>query len=264
MRKFGFKIFSTNLKTAPQLIGECADFAATKSDVFIEIMAHPDSSEDDFIKIKKIVGDTEVRIHAPHDAMGFDAGNKELEHSNKKILALAQKAADIFSAKTIVVHAGCGHGKKFIEETARQFKLFNDSRIVVENLPYIDDGKVDMHGSIAEEIKYIAAESGCGFCLDFSHAICAALSLNIDVDTQLKNFFALKPTVYHMCDGYINKPEDLHLHFGAGNYPLQHFLNDFTHEDAYITMETGSATQHNDLWIKDYNYLKSLQLSCAD
>ena len=82
MRKFGFKLFSTNLVTAPAVIKECADFAATKSDVFIEIMAHTDSSEDDFIKIKKIVGDTEVRIHAPHDSMGFDAGNKELEQSD--------------------------------------------------------------------------------------------------------------------------------------------------------------------------------------
>ena len=223
-------------------------------------MMHTDSSEDDFKRIKKLLGNIEVRIHAPHDAFGFDAGNREQEQFNRKILNISQKTADLFNAKTIVVHAGCGHGEQYINETVRQFKLFNDSRIVVENLPYLDYGKTPMHGSKPEEIKYIMNESGCGFCFDFSHAICAALSLQKNIETQLKEFFALKPSVYHMCDGYINKPEDAHLHFGTGNYPLQHFLNDFTDENAYITMETGKTLeQHSDLRIKDYEYLKSLQ-----
>ncbi len=35
--------------------------------------------------------------------------------------------------------------------------------------------------------------------------------------------------------------------------------NDYTSSDAYITMETGKGImQHNDLWVKDYNYLCSL------
>ena len=259
MKKFGFKIFSTNLETAPHLIKECSDFATAQSDVFIELMVVASSTENDFKKIKSQIGNIEVRIHAPHNTMGFDAGNKELEQSNKKILALSQKAADVFNAKTIVVHAGCGHGEKYISETARQFKLFNDSRIVVENLPLFATNGEKLHGNTTEEIKYIMNESGCGFCFDFSHAICAALSLNRDVEMQLKEFFALKPSVYHMCDGDINVPEDSHMHFGTGNYPLKHFLTDFTDKNAYITMETGKGIiQHADIWIKDYNYLKSL------
>ena len=259
MRKFGFKIFSTNLETAPQLIKECADFAKTQSDVFIELMVVANSEKSDLKKIKEQIGNVEVRIHTPHNTMGFDAGNKELEQSNKKILTLSQKAADIFDAKTIVVHAGCGHGEKYISETARQFKLFNDSRIVVENLPLFDTDGEKLHGNTAEQIKYIMSESGCGFCFDFSHAICAALSLNKNIETQLKEFFVLNPNVYHMCDGDISKAEDSHMHFGTGNYPLQHFLNDFTDENAYITMETGKGIiQHANTWIKDYNYLKSL------
>lgn len=110
------------------------------------------------------------------------------------------------------------------------------------------------------EIKYIMQETGYGFCFDFSHAICAALELNQDIETQLRDFFALKPTVYHMCDGDIHKAEDSHMHFGDGNYPLKHFLNDLTDQNAYITMETGTGViKHSDLWIKDYSYLKSIQ-----
>ena len=260
MRKFGFKVYSTNLYDAPNLIKGCAEFASSVSDAFIEIMVTPTSTMADLIKIKEQVGNVEVRIHAPHDSMGFDAGNKELEQQNRSFFALAQKAADFFDAKTIVVHAGCGHGQKYIGETVRQFKLFNDPRIVVENLPYLDYGVQPMHGSVAEEISYIMQETGCGFCLDFSHAICAAITLNINIDEHLGKFFELNPTVYHMCDGDINKADDLHMHFTTGNYPLVHFLNDFTDKDAYITMETSiDLEQDADLRIQDYKYLKSVQ-----
>lgn len=258
MRKFGFKVFSTNLHTTPKIIKECGEFAATKSDVFVEVMAHPDTSDADLEKIKSLLENVEVRIHAYH--IGFDPANRENEHQNQKIIAFAQKAADMFNSPTIVVHGGYGHGRKYLEETARQFKLFNDERIVIENLPYCDKNIDDMHGNVAEEIAYVMNECGCGFCFDFSHAICAALSLNMDIETQLKSFYALKPKVYHICDGDITKAEDPHLYLGSGNYPLKHFLNDYTDENAYVTIETGNGyEQHCDSRIADYQYLRTLQ-----
>lgn len=260
MRKFGFKVYSSNLYDAPELIKDCAKYASSVSDSFIELMIVPSCTTADLKKIKEQIGDVEVRIHAPHDSMGFDPGNKELEKQNKELVVLSQKAADFFDAKTIVVHAGLGHGMQHIDETVRQFKLFNDSRILVENLPYLDYGTTPMHGSTADEISYIMQGSGCGFCFDFSHAICAALTLNIAIDVQLKNFFNLKPTVYHMCDGDTNQANDLHMHFGAGNFPLSHFLNDFTDKDAYITIETSMGIEQDaSPRIQDYLYLKSVQ-----
>ena len=260
MRKFGFKIFSTNLQTAPTLIKECAEFASNTQDMFIELMVVANTTKEDLNNLKQQLGNIEVRIHAPHNTMGFDAGNKDLEQQNRKILAVSQNAADIFDAKTIVVHAGCGHGQQYIDETARQFKLFNDKRIVVENLPFYANNDEPLHGNTADEIAYIMNESGCGFCFDFSHAICAAVALNLNTKKHLQSFYALKPTVYHMCDGDINKAEDSHMHFSTGNYPLEQYLNDYTDKNAYITMETGKGImQHNDLWVKDYQYLKSIQ-----
>ena len=260
MRKFGFKLYSTNLQTAPALPKECTEFASTQDDMFIELMIAPQSSLEDLMKLKEYIGKIEVRIHAPHKAFGFDAGNKELEKQNIKLFTTAQRAADIFKAETIVVHAGCGSERKNIDETVRQFKLFNDKRIVIENLPHTSKDGPTRHGNTARQIAYIMHETGCGFCFDFSHAVCAALSLNIDIEQQLKDFYALKPDVYHMCDGDITKDHDAHMHFQAGNYPLAHYLNHYTDKNAYITMETGEGIiQHNDLWIKDYQYLKSLQ-----
>lgn len=261
MRKFGFKVYSTNLHNAPKLIKQCAEFASSVSDAFIELMVVPNSTMADLKKIKEQIGDVEVRIHAPHDSMGFDPGNKELEQKNQSLVALAQKAADLFLAKTIVVHAGLGHGQQYIDETVRQFKIFNDSRIVVENLPYLDYGTVPMHGSTPEDISYIMRESRCGFCLDFSHAVCSAVTLKVNIEEHLKKFFSLNPTVYHMCDGDINKADDMHLHFGDGNFPLAHFLNDFTDKNAYITMETSiEVEQEATLKIEDYRYMKSIQM----
>lgn len=258
MRKFGFKFFSTNFQASPKTITEAVEYIASKPDMFMEISIISSTTEAELKQIKKQIGHTEVRIHASYK--GFDAGNREFEQQNKKILAHSQKAADIFESETIVVHSGYGHGKKYLEETARQFKVFHDERILVENLPYYDNNGDDMHGSTAEEIAYIMSESGCGFCFDFSHAICAALSLNIDIDTQLKSFYSLNPRAYHMCDGDMRKAKDTHLHFGKGNYQLKHFLNDYTDDNAYITMETGKGfEQYNDLRIKDYQYLKSIQ-----
>jgi len=260
MRKFGFKVYSTNLYNAPNLIKECAEYASSVPDAFIELMVVPDSTMTDIKTIKEQIGDVEVRIHAPHDGMGFDPANKELQQKNQNLVAFAQKAADIFKAKTIVIHAGLGHGQQYINETVRQFKLFNDSRIVVENLPHLDYGTVPMHGSTADDISYIMQESGCGFCFDFSHAVCSALTLNINIDEHLRKFFNLHPSVYHMCDGDIHKDDDLHLHFGDGNFPLSHFLNDFTDKDAYITIETSISIEPNaNLKIEDYQYMKSIQ-----
>lgn len=260
MRKYGFKIFSTNLLNAPEFVKECSGYVRQRKDMFIEVMIVTGRPQSELYELKKILKDVEVRIHAVHSSFGFDVGNKNLEKQNREMFEYTQLATDLFNSKSIVVHAGCGHGREYLKETVRQIKLFNDKRIVVENLPYFDDNGDNLSGYTADEIKYIMDGSGCGFCLDFSHAICAAVSLNVDIEEQLKSLFDLKPDVYHLCDGDINVADDKHLHYGEGNYPLKHFINDFTDENAYITMETGyGIQQHNDLQIMDYEYLKSLQ-----
>ena len=262
MRHFGFKLFSSNLYNAPNLVQECADFAQKQNDMFIELMVISSSTLADFQKLKDMLGESPVRIHSMHHHEGFDAGNKDLEQQNRTLLSLSQQAADIFDSPTIIVHAGCGHDETRLQETARQFKLFNDSRILVENLPYISgpkSGYLHFHGNTPEEIKYIMDESGCGFCFDFSHGACAAYYFKRDIDECFQKFADLKPRMYHMCDGFVGQIYDTHEHFGQGNYPLAHFLKDYTAKNAYITMETGHGVmEHNTLWVQDYNYLKSL------
>ncbi len=117
-----------------------------------------------------------------------------------------------------------------------------------------------MHGTTPEEIKYVMDYAGCGFCFDFSHAVCAANSLGLDLEKQLSGFYKLKPTLYHMCDGDVRGTEDEHMHYGEGNFPLKEFLQKYVAADAMITMETGAGMPINaSAWIEDFNYLHLLQ-----
>lgn len=259
MRKFGFKLFSKNLRAAPALVRECADAARTAPDLFVELMILPETTPDDLRTLQDVFDAVEIRLHAPHHTLGFDAGDPRLEKRNRETFETVRKAADLFKAKTIVVHPGCGHGKERLNETVRQLKLLDDPRIVVENLPIVDDGDgKELLGGTAEEISFIRAETGYGFCMDFSHAICAAATLGRDPIKHLESFYALTPTVYHLCDGEIGKNRDTHRHYGEGDYPLGYFLKNLTAPDAYITMETGRGVMKNaDAWIGDYTYLKS-------
>ncbi|MBO7555966.1 MAG: hypothetical protein J6T72_01035 [Alphaproteobacteria bacterium] len=259
MRKYGFKTFSSNLRSNPKIFDDIKEYVGAHKDrMFVEFMIVPGTLESELSVLKDKFFDIEVRIHAPHHLLGFDAGNKGLELSNRKMFELSQTAADILNAKTIVVHSGCGQGIGTIKETVRQFNLFDDERIVVENLPLGDDLKLS--ANTPDEVLYIKEHCGCGFCFDFSHALGAANYLGIDREEQLLGFYRLRPDVYHLCDGMIDETSDKHWHFGEGNYPLQHFVKDYTDGDAYITMETGQgAPKGIEPWIDDFEFMLEIE-----
>ncbi len=261
MRKYSFKIFSSNINDNPRIIEDGAKYVLEHKDrMFIELMILPKTTRDDLRVLRDKFDGSEIRLHAPHHLMNFDAGNKSLEADNCRVIDHVRFAADLFNAKSIVVHAGCGQGIDVIKETVRQFKLFDDERIVVENLPLVAEEGLKLSGNTPEEIAFIKEHCGCGFCFDFSHALCAANSLGLDVEKQLQGFFALVPDVYHICDGDIDEVDDKHLHFGEGNYPLEHFLNDYTAADAYITMETGRGIPVGiKPWIDDFEFMLKIE-----
>lgn len=262
MRRFGFKIFSNNLQNNPQVLADIEAFVRRhRQQTFIEMMVLPQTTEAELQQYAERFADLTVTIHAPHHLYGFDPARRELEKSNRKMLEVARRAADVLRAEVIVVHAGCGKAEDGLAETMRQFKIFAaDKRVVVENLPYDDDSSEPiLHGNTAAEIARIQDYCGCGFCFDFSHAVCAANSLGLDIEKQLTEFYNLKPTVYHLCDGTMAGKYDSHLHYGEGDYPLAHFLRDYTAADARITMETGHGKPDSSLpWLQDYDFVQKI------
>ena len=116
-----------------------------------------------------------------------------------------------------------------------------------------------LHGNTPAEIQRIITETGCKFCLDFSHAVCAANSTNADVRQTLNAFAALNPSMYHLCDGNINGTDDEHLHYGEGNYDLKRLLTEYVEPNALVTMETGHEIPQNITpWLEDLRFLQNL------
>ena len=66
MRKFGLKLFSTNLNTNPALLEQGIELVKKHStDMFIELMIK-DSGFAELDVLAKMFAGIEVRLHAPH------------------------------------------------------------------------------------------------------------------------------------------------------------------------------------------------------
>ena len=162
-------------------------------------------------------------IHAPHSAAGLNlacVANREL---NKNKISEAIKFADALKAKYIIFHSGTNG---MPNEVVTQLKPFADERFLIENKPIRGlDGSTCV-GSIYGDLKLIidGIGNGCGFCLDFGHAICAARTLKREPMEFINELRNLNPRVFHLTDGGFNSELDSHLHYGAGSFPLKDLL----------------------------------------
>lgn len=162
-------------------------------------------------------------IHAPHSAAGLNLANAADRKQNEPKIAESIKFADTLKAKYIIFHSGT-NGKP--EEVITQLKPFADERFLIENKPIRGlDGSACV-GSVYNDLKLIidGIGQGCGFCLDFGHAICAARTLRKEPMEFINELRNLNPRVYHLTDGDYTSELDSHLHYGAGSFPLKDLL----------------------------------------
>lgn len=162
-------------------------------------------------------------IHAPHSAAGLNLAciaNREL---NKNKISEAIKFADALKAKYIIFHSGTNG---MPNEVITQLKPFADERFLIENKPIRGlDGSTCV-GSVYGDLKLIidGIGNGCGFCLDFGHAICAARTLKRESFAFINELTKLSPRVYHLTDGDYQSELDSHLHYGKGSFPIKELL----------------------------------------
>ena len=65
--------------------------------------------------------------------------------------------------------------------------------------------------------------------------------------------------MYHLCDGDMADIDDAHWHYGEGNYDLKRLVNDYTSDNALITMETGHGIPSSvQPWLDDLTYIQHL------
>ncbi len=249
MYKIGLKLWSINknyIKNAIKIY-EKGFFH------YIELFAVPESSF--YIKYWKNFKIPFV-IHAPHFGNGLNFGKKSLFEKNMQMVKETLFFADQLKSEYIIFHPGVDGD---IYETIREINYINDSRILIENKPYL--GKVNdliCIGNSINEIKLIMEECRVGFCFDIGHSICAANFYKLNAIENIKEFIKLKPVIYHLTDGYFDSLYDEHLHFGEGNYPIKEIIK-LIPQNSSITNEAKKRYKSglND-FVKDIKFLKSI------
>ncbi len=260
MRRFGLKLWSKDFISNKEFVKDAERALKDGKFDYLELFALPGTFAETKEAVKTGFGTVKTVIHAPHGIQHLDIANPDELENNRVRIKDSQLFADMLDADIIILHPGMQRGEKYLEESIRQFKLFDDARLTVENLPgYCSQTKRELHGIEPCEIKRLIDETKAKFCLDFSHAICGANTYNRDIYEVLAEFYALKPAMYHLCDGDVASTNDSHLHYGEGNYDLKRLVNEFTDENALITMETGHGLPTNvQPWIDDITYIHKI------
>ena len=199
-------------------------------------------------------------IHNAHFAQGFNLAKKEKEERNREVYEQTKQFADELDAKYIIFHGGIDGD---IRETAVQLALFNEPRALIENKPFVAlpnrMGGEFCRGYNIDEIKLVMDTAGCGFCLDFGHAICAANSQGVNVYEYCKQFLQLNPNMFHLTDlDDITSPYDSHLHLGTGQLDFDKIFP-MIPDGSYVTFETVKNSKENlDDFKEDMEWLKNL------
>lgn len=209
--RFGLKLGSVNLSYTKYI----ADLFDRGVFSYIELFAVPRSYDSSIGYWKQFR--IPFVIHAPHSMAGMNLSLKAAREKNRPLLEETFRFADDLKAEQIVFHAGVDGTA---EEAAFQLKPFVDLRCLIENKPMKGLNGERCVGVEHSELSRILAELGCGFCLDFGHAICAANSLKRDPFGFIGELLKLNPSLFHLTDGDISGELDSHEHYGTGSYPM--------------------------------------------
>jgi len=260
MRKFGLKLWSGDFIKNKEFVKSAEKAIKDGQFGYVELFALPDTFNDTKTEVLAHLKGVQAIIHAPHARQAFNLSDKEAFDDNRRKLKDSQQFADLLDAEFIILHPGFRENPNGLEENIRQFKAFKEARLIIENMPFeCSSTHHDMEGVTVAEIKTFINETKCGFCLDFSHAICGANHYKYNIYKILEEFNKLNPKLYHLCDGNITDTVDEHLHYGEGNYDLARLITEYTHDNSLITMETGHGIP-NDVtpWLEDLRYIKAL------
>ena len=252
--KYGIVLETKDFGKTPNEIDAVLELVRNGVYDFVQFVVLPDTYVDFHEIVKTKFRGIKTVIHAPFFMHGVNLADADLLNSNMQTLSDSQKFADDLKSDVIVLHPGIGDGKSFLDETIRQMKILNDSRIAVENLPYHPRPQHKMHGATPEQIKTIMEEVGCNFCFDIAHAICAINSLQLDTNNTLQKFNNLKPIIHHLSDGDSNAIVDYHLHLGSGNYNLADIFQYFS--NSRIVLETRRKEGDLDNCVADVHTAK--------
>lgn len=248
--RIGLKLFTTNNAQIPL----AKELYTEGFFDFIELYVIPNTHAGTIHDWKQL--DIPFVIHAPHSIHGFNLAQSEKWASNGGTFREVRMVADSLSATIIIVHGG-NNGS--LDETIRQLRLLDDSRIILENKPLIGiHGETCVGCTPAEMNKVAEAGALNGIALDFGHALCTANTLEIDVFRLIEGLAAFTPKIYHLSDGNAGSKTDTHYNLGKGDFLITKFLS-FVPRNALLTLETPrDTTMGLDQFVEDVQYLRGI------
>jgi len=250
-RRYGMKIWSINNDWIEPIVKRYNEGFFH----YIELFAVPDSFDDTAAEWKKLkTSGIPVQIHGVHSGFKVNWANKNSEEYNKNMAKDSFRFADLFQSDIIIFHPGYNGT---VEESIRQLRNLNDTRIVIENKPHIivsDKSIESFRGSTPEELKLLLDGTGYACCIDVAHAICSANSHNIDGYEYVRQFLKLPYKICHLSDNYLHSADDIHLSIGKGEYDFKKLLS-YIRNDVYLTLETPKDSLDN--YINDVLYLRN-------
>ena len=200
-------------------------------------------------------------IHSPHFAAGFNLAKPSMREANLEMYAQTRKFADALGASRIIFHGGINGSA---DELIRQLSALKEPRALLENKPMLPLPRIcpdgECRGFAPGEVARVMRETGCGFCLDFGHAVAAASPQGKDPYSYISEFLALRPDMYHLSDVEdIKSPWDSHEHLGAGMLDIKRLLGQIP-EGSMISIETKKDFKDSlEDFRKDAQWLRNLK-----
>lgn len=247
--RFGLKLWSVNT----DLIDQAVHLIDENVFDYIELFVIPDSEIDPFLI------DVPYIIHIPHHRFGVNIGDGTRKEYNIQKINESITWANRLNAKYLILHAGHGslqHAKDLLGN-------LSDNRFLIENMPKVGlDGEA-MIGYSPAQIEELIGDGDMGLCLDFGHAVKAAVSLGTGYKEYVHGFMELEPEVFHMSDGTLGEEKDEHIDIGEGEYDFKYLLrcigdNPF----GFVTLETPRLNQQSlDEDVKNVNIIRAVKFS---
>jgi deoxyribonuclease-4 len=243
--KFGLKLWSINT----DLIDQAVHLINEKVFDYIELMVIPDS------EMKPFLIDIPYIIHIPHEKFGVNIGDPAAKEYTLQKINESTAWADKLNAKHLILHAG--HSS--MQHATDLLRGLSDSRLLIENMPKVGLGCEAMIGYSPAQIEDLIGNSDMGLCLDFGHAVKAAVSLGVDYKEYVQGFMGLEPRVFHVSDGTLSGVRDEHLGIGEGEYDFGFLMECVERSGAgAVTVETPRVDGLLDGDIRNLYILKDI------
>jgi deoxyribonuclease-4 len=159
-------------------------------------------------------------LHITSERFKLNIADNKLFDYNLRVIRENIKWANKLDAKFMILHPGFGD----LNQALKFVSGIDDERILIENFPRIGVNNEDLLGYSVEHLELLMNQR-FGLCLDFTHAVKAAISLGQNYKDFILDLAEFEPKMFHLSDGDLVTEKDLHLNLGDGDFDLSFLID---------------------------------------